>query len=130
MAGHRYRLILAAYRGGRTYEPVKPRYEYGIRSILRETLLLEADAIDRGARTLMQQEMMELNFIQFLDVKKVREELRNRMRKFGWLRQLMDMNLYAREPNPTLSSESLAKLYMAFVKAGILRDDVKDTTHA
>ena len=58
MGSHRYRVALAAYRGGCTYEPFKPFFKFEIRSRIRERLLLDVDSMYILAKQVEEQQKL------------------------------------------------------------------------
>lgn len=107
MGSHRYRVALAAYRGGCTYEPVKPFFKFEIRSRIREKLLLDVDAVYTLAKQTEKQQNLESKFIAFLDPKKLVEIYNNYTTTLRWLHELQSMNIHV--PNPSNSAEAKAR---------------------
>ncbi len=97
-------------------------YVHGIRSVIRENLLLEALAKKAVANIQFTAMQLETQFAAFFDPGHVQDIFRKRMSRARWLNQLSSMELDAKEPM-LMAVESLARLYTALEKSGIIQDD-------
>jgi hypothetical protein len=116
--------MLMSYIGG-SPEIIKSDYRFGIRSLLRESLLVEAYHTKNSAELMMDITVIETQFAALLDPAKAQNILRNKMTRGRWLAQLQQMDLFAREPF-LMGAESLINLYKALEKSGIMKNEIKE----
>jgi len=132
LGSHRYRVALAAYRGGCTYEPFKPFFKFAIRSRIREKLLLDVDAVYTLAKQTEKQQNLESKFIAFLDPKKLVEIYTNYTTTLRWLHELQSMNIHVPHPSNSAAAKArrsytdLIAVYNKLKAAGIIVEKVAE----
>jgi len=114
--------MLTAYLGGRP-EIVRPDYPHGMRSVIRESFLLEAVGKSAAAATQIELLLIETQFASLLDPQKAADVMRRKMARGRWLAQMKAFDLYAKAPD-NIGAESLIKLYEALEKGGVLQDTI------
>lgn len=114
--------MLLSYLGGGAADIIKPDYPHGIRSILRETLLIHAFQMKEMAGLRLDKLMLETQFAALMSPESASSVLRRHMQTANWLTRIHMMELHAKAP-VFLSHQSLVKLYAALNSAGALKND-------
>ncbi len=109
-------MLLAYLRG-----LLKPDYPHGVRSVLRENLILEKVEIDQKVDLELTRLQLDAAFIPMTDARGAKEILGGIGRTFDKLSQLAEFDLMrAAIPQAKGSVDSLVKIYYALSKAGLV----------
>ena len=126
MEARRFRLLILAYL--RDPNLVKPDYPNGIRSVLRETALLQAVAADLDSNDAVERLKIESAFMCHIRpdaAKSMMEQFNESLLRFAELREMNLKGNIRRHNGPAVKGnvQSIVKLYEKLEKAGILHDN-------
>lgn len=103
-------------------------YPYGLRSIWREQLLLEAVQKRQAAKHILQNIHHDTQFIPAIKLESLPEFANNLRKQVTWLHNILAMELDAVSPMQENSgAKKLVKIYNTLEKSGILREVSKST---
>ena len=115
--------MLLAYLEGASSNIITPKYTYGLRSIWREQLLLEAVNKKHLANQLLQNIQHDTQFISVLKTEALPKFAEDLRKQTLWLNRILMMELDAASPEQKEDkAKNLVKIYNTLEKSGILEE--------
>jgi len=115
--------MLLAYLEGASSNIITPSYTYGLRSIWREQLLLEAVNKRQLANQLLAGIQHDTQFIPAIKLESLPKFAEDLRRQVAWLNRILMMELNATPPREKEDkAKNLVKIYNTLEKSGILEE--------
>lgn len=113
--------MLLAYLEGTSSNIITAEYTYGLRSVWREHLFLEAVQKKTLAQHLLNNAHFDTQFIPSIKLDSLPDFAKNLRRQVEWLHKILMMQLDAQPPQAVENkTKNLVKIYNTLEKSGIL----------